>query len=222
VNLTINILLPFFNILEKINTFFLRIGRQFAWIAILLMVIVILVQVFFRYVLNNALPWPDEVARFLMLWMTGLIAPSAYRWGGFVSIDLLERFLPKLISTLLTLFLLVVSLFVLVIGLELGFKHINAGWIFNSSSIKIPFHLIGGKPEPIKLAWMYMSLPVGIIFLISVNIELILRNILTNFTKLDLPEDYDKQKLETHNVSLVSSFVFCIFINWLYSIFLVL
>ena len=99
-NLTINILLFVFNILEKINTFFLRIGRQFAWIAILLMVIVILVQVFFRYVLNNALPWPDEVARFLMLWMTGLIAPSAYRWGGFVSIDLLERFLPKLISTL--------------------------------------------------------------------------------------------------------------------------
>ena len=196
-NLIINNLLFFFNILEKINTLFLRIGRQFAWIAILLMVIVILIQVFFRYVLNNALPWPDEVARFLMLWMTGLIAPSAYRWGGFVSIDLLERFLPKLVSTLLTLFLLILSLFVLVIGLELGLKHINAGWIFNSSSIKIPFNLIGGKAEPIKLAWMYMSLPVGIVFLISVNIELILRNILTNFTKLNLPEDCDKQKLET-------------------------
>ena len=196
-NLIINNLLFFFNILEKINTFFLRIGRQFAWIAIFLMVIVILIQVFFRYVLNNALPWPDEVARFLMLWMTGLIAPSAYRWGGFVSIDLLERFLPKLVSTLLTLFLLILSLFVLVIGLELGLKHINAGWIFNSSSIKIPFNLIGGKAEPIKLAWMYMSLPVGIVFLISVNIELILRNILTNFAKLNLPKDYDKQKLET-------------------------
>ena len=196
-NLTINILLFFFNFIEKVNTFFLRIGRQFAWIAIFLMVIVILIQVFFRYILNNALPWPDEVARFLMLWMTGLIAPSAYRWGGFVSIDLLERFLPKVISTLLTLFLLVISIIVLIIGLELGLKHINAGWIFNSSSIKIPFHLIGGKAEPIKLAWMYMSLPIGIIFLISVNIELILRNILTNFRKLDLPKDLDKQKLET-------------------------
>ena len=102
-----------------------------------------MIQVFFRYVLNNALPWPDEVARFLMLWMTGLIAPSAYRWGGFVSIDMLERFLPKIISTLLTLFLLIVSLFVLIIGLELGLKHINAGWIFSSASIKIPFNLIG-------------------------------------------------------------------------------
>ena len=101
-NLTIKTLLYIFNFLEKINTFFLRIGRQFAWIAIFLMVVVIMIQVFFRYVLNNALPWPDEVARFLMLWMTGLIAPSAYRWGGFVSIDMLERFLPKIISTLLT------------------------------------------------------------------------------------------------------------------------
>ena len=195
-NLTIKTLLFFFNLLEKINTFFLRIGRQFACIAIFLMVVVIIIQVFFRYVLNNALPWPDELARFLMLWMTGLIAPSAYRWGGFVSIDILERFLPKILSTLLTIFILFVSLCVLVIGFELGLKHINAGWIFNSSSIKIPFHLIGGKTEPIKLAWMYMSLPVGIVFLISVNIELIFRKILTNFTKLELPEDFDKQKLE--------------------------
>ena len=195
-NLTIKTLLFFFNLLEKINTFFLRIGRQFAWIAIFLMVVVIIIQVFFRYVLNNALPWPDELARFLMLWMTGLIAPSAYRWGGFVSIDILERFLPKILSTLLTIFILFVSLCVLVIGCALGLQHINAGWIFNSSSIKIPFHLIGGKTEPIKLAWMYMSLPVGIVFLISVNIELIFRKILTNFTKLELPEDFDKQKLE--------------------------
>ena len=121
-NQALNFLLLLFNYLEKFNTFFLRVGRQLAWIAILLMVIVIIIQVFFRYVLNNALPWPDELARFLMLWMTGLIAPSAYRWGGFVSIDLLERFLPKLVSTFLTLFLLILSLFVLVIGFELGLK----------------------------------------------------------------------------------------------------
>ncbi len=78
----IRILLKIYNILEYLNSFMLKIGRNLAWIAIFLMVIVILLQVFFRYVLNNALPWPDELARFLMLWMTGFIAPSAYRWGG--------------------------------------------------------------------------------------------------------------------------------------------
>ena len=56
-----------------INTHILRVGRQIAWMALALMVLVILAQVFFRYVLNNALAWPDEAARFLMLWMTALI-----------------------------------------------------------------------------------------------------------------------------------------------------
>ena len=195
-NFTIKSLLFFFNILQNTNTFILRIGRQLAWIAILLMVIVIIIQVFFRYVLNNALPWPDEVARFLMLWMTGLIAPSAYRWGGFVSIDMLERFLPKILANLLIFIILLISLAVLFIGFEMGLKHINAGWIFSSSSIKIPFSLIGGKTEAMKLAWMYMSLPIGIFLLILVNIELILRNILSFTSKIDLPLDKDKEKLE--------------------------
>ena len=75
------------------------------------MVIVILVQVFFRYVLNNALPWPDELARFLMLWMTGFIAPSAYRWGGFVSIEMLPQLLPKLIENMLIIFFNINSIF---------------------------------------------------------------------------------------------------------------
>ena len=195
-NFTIKSLLLIFKLLENINTFILRIGRQLAWIAILLMVIVIIIQVFFRYVLNNALPWPDEVARFLMLWMTALIAPSAYRWGGFVSIDMLERFLPKILANLLIFIILLISLAVLFIGFEMGLKHINAGWIFSSSSIKIPFSLIGGKTEAMKLAWMYMSLPIGIFLLILVNIELILRNILSFTSKIDLPLDKDKEKLE--------------------------
>ena len=197
VDLTFKTILFFFTFLQKVNTFFLRIGRNFAWVAILLMVVVIMIQVFFRYVLNNALPWPDEVARFFMLWMTGLIAPSAYRWGGFVSIDMFERFLPKILSNILIFLILLVSLTVLLIGFEMGLKHINAGWIFSSSSIKIPFSLVGGKTEAMKLAWMYMSLPVGIFLLILVNIELALRNILSFFnSKIDLPLDKDREKLE--------------------------
>ena len=82
--------------LVGLNTVLLKIGRQLAWIAIGLMVIIILIQVFFRYGLNSALPWPDEAARFLMLWMTGFIAPSAYRWGDlFLLKCYFDCFLPE-------------------------------------------------------------------------------------------------------------------------------
>ena len=192
----IRILLKIYNILEYLNSFMLKIGRNLAWIALFLMVIVILLQVFFRYVLNNALPWPDELARFLMLWMTGFIAPSAYRWGGFVSIEMLPQLLPKFIENMLIIFLLLLSLTILLIGFQLGLQHIKIGWIFNSSSLKVPLDLIGAEQKSIKLAWMYMSLPVGIFLLILVNIELILKKIILTFnTEISLPIDKNKEHL---------------------------
>ena len=69
-----------------------RIGRFISVIALAMMVFVILLQVFCRYILNNALPWPDEAARFLMLWLTSLMAPIALRQSGFVAIDTLHRY----------------------------------------------------------------------------------------------------------------------------------
>ena len=192
----IRVLLKIYNILEYLNSFMLKIGRDLAWIAIFLMVIVILLQVFFRYVLNNALPWPDELARFLMLWMTGVIAPSAYRWGGFVSIEMLPKLLPKFLENILIISLLVLSLIILLIGFQLGFQHVKIGWIFNSSSLKVPLDLIGGEQKSIKLAWMYMSLPVGIFLLILVNIELILKKIILTFnTEINLPIDKNNEHL---------------------------
>ena len=50
-------------LLASVNSFVLRIGRWFGFGALLLMMAAILLQIFFRYVLNNALPWPEEAAR---------------------------------------------------------------------------------------------------------------------------------------------------------------
>ncbi|MEP2028517.1 MAG: TRAP transporter small permease subunit [Paracoccaceae bacterium] len=173
---------PLFGVLKPLqylNDHVLRAGRVVAVVAMALMVVAILIQVFFRYVLNNALPWPDEAARFLMLWMTGLIAASAYRKGGFVAIDMLEQAMPRRAAAFLSLALLVLSLLVLVVGLGLGWNHVNSGWLFASSSLKIPLALIGLKTIKVKLAWMYMSVFVGLILLTAVNIELVLRSLIT-------------------------------------------
>ena len=61
---------------------------------------------------------------------------------------------------------------------------------------KNPLQIIGGKQKAIILAWMYMSLPVGIFLLILVNIELILRKFLLIFhSGIKLPEDLDQENL---------------------------
>lgn len=162
------------------NDLILPIGRGIAVACIALMVLCILIQVFFRYVLNNALPWPDEAARFLMLWMTGLIAPSAYRVGGFVAIDMFERALPRTIAAGVSLFLLSISLLVLVTAVRLGYNHSSGlAWRFTSATLWVPLDWVGGTSFKLKLAWMYASLFVGFVLLTIVNIELILRSFIT-------------------------------------------
>ncbi len=163
-----------------INTHILRVGRQIAWMALALMVLVILAQVFFRYVLNNALAWPDEAARFLMLWMTALIAPSAMRWGGFVSIDMLPRALPRVPSLTLGLILLTLSLVVLVTALGHGYNHtFGFGGRFDSASLRLPLDWVGFETVKVKLRYMYGSLLLCVVLLIMVTVELILRMLVT-------------------------------------------
>ena len=168
---------PFIAWLERVITFVLRICRKIAIIALGLMVLAILLQVFFRYVLNNALPWPDEAARFMMLWMTGLVAPSAYRWGSFVSIDIMVDRVGRRIGAALNLCILLMGLAVLIVALNFAQKHIASGWLFNSSSLRLPLNLVGLESVRLKLAWMYMSLPVGFGLMVLVSIELIYKQV---------------------------------------------
>ncbi|MDG1802202.1 MAG: TRAP transporter small permease subunit, partial [Paracoccaceae bacterium] len=109
--------------LQRINDLLLAVGRWLAIAALGIMVCLILSQIFFRYVLDSPLNWTEEAARFGMLWMTGLMAPLAYRIGGFVAIDMAERGLGRTLSALLTIFLLAISLAVIIICLDKGINN---------------------------------------------------------------------------------------------------
>jgi TRAP-type C4-dicarboxylate transport system permease small subunit len=176
------------------NDIVLKVGRWISIVAIGLMVVAILVQVFFRYILNNALPWPDEAARFMMLWLTGLMAPMAYRRGGFVAIDMLIEALPKGLGTLLSLMLLLISAFVLAFAVPIGLGELTGfSAKFNTASLYIPTTLDFSEWYRVPRWWMMLSLFVGVVLLLIVNIELILRTMITMMggTVKDLapPED---------------------------------
>ena len=167
--------------LQRLNTGLLAVGRTIAVALLAAMVCFILGQVFFRYVLNDAPRWTEEAARFGMLWMTGLMAPVAYRQGGFVAIDMVERALPRIAAGILTLVLLSLSLWVLCVMWDRGLNN----HVFSLSgrgtmpSLRVPLDLFGGESIKFKNQWMFASLFVGVTLLILVNIELMLRQIIT-------------------------------------------
>ena len=169
------------------NDVVLKYGRWIAIIAIALMVFAILIQVFFRYVLNNALPWPDEAARFCMLWMTAFMAPIAYRQGGFVAIDMVVQALPSRIGAILSLLLLIIAGAVLWVAIPIGWKEVTGfSGSFKTAALYTFFLIDFSDGFSVEFGWtkmpkaqMMASLFVCAVLLFIVNIELILRTLIS-------------------------------------------
>ena len=162
--------------LARINAALLGAGRAIGILAVAVMVAVTILQVVCRYLLGSALAWPDEAARFCMLWMTGLMAPTALRRGGFVAIDVLPALLPATLGRVLNLVLLALSLVVLVVALRIGIAEVTGiGGRFASASLYLPTGGDGWYRVP--RSWMMASLPVGLALMIPVVAELMLRDL---------------------------------------------
>lgn len=158
-----------------VNACLLKVGRGIGIAAIAIMVGAILLQVVARYVFNAAMPWPDEAARFCMLWMTGLMAPTAFRRGGFVALDMISGLMSARVGAILSLILLLISLLILIVAVQIGWNEVTGfGGRFATASLYLPT-LDGWYRIP--RSWMMLSLLVGVVLLLAVNIELILRSI---------------------------------------------
>lgn len=171
-------LLAICNGLAMFNGALLALGRWIGAVCLGLMVVAILMQVFCRYVLNNALPWPEEASRFLMLWSTGLMAPTAFRRGGFVAIDMVIRMLPRMVATGLSVFLMAVTILVLWIALGIGWSEVTGlGGRFETDSLRVPLSIDLSTWMKVPKSWMMASLLVGVALLLLVAVELALRNL---------------------------------------------
>ena len=163
---------------SAINETLHPIGKWISIYALILMVCFILLQVVMRYVFNDAPNWTEEAARFGMLWLVGLMAPIAYRHGGFVAIDMLERALSVRLAAILSLVLLAMSFSVLLVMWDKGLNnHVDSlSGRGCSSTLRWPFGIeIGKCANKFSNYYQYLALWVGVNLLILVCVELILR-----------------------------------------------
>lgn len=161
------------NRLVRFNDVALGIGRTIAWVLVALMIFIVLYQVFFRYVLNDAPSWSEAAARGLMVWMTFLVAPSAYRWGAYVSIDTLTHALPGRTKYVISFVTNIIALFLIIVLLWLSLDFVDRGLTRRAQGL--PAEFIG---IPITSAWIRLAMPVGFILMIAVALELIAKDFL--------------------------------------------
>lgn len=109
---------------------------------------VVLVQVVARYLLNAPPFWTEELARFLLIWLTFVGALAAHRDGEHISVTWLPELLGARAGQVLILSCHALVLVVLVIITKAG----------------ADITLAGRQTAPalgISMAWFYVALPVG-------------------------------------------------------------
>ncbi len=159
--------------LIRFNDVALGFGRTIAWVLLALMTFIVLYQVFFRYALNNAPSWSEAGARGLMMWMTFLVAPTAYRWGAYVSIDTLTHALRGRLRHGLSLAINISALTLIVVLLWLSIDFVERGMTRRATGL--PADVFG---IPMKAAYIRLAMPVGFLLMITVSIELIFKDLL--------------------------------------------
>ena len=97
-----------------------RISMWIAGLALLVMVAVIPVGIFARYVMNSALSWPEPVAILCMVTFTFIGAAVSYRAGSHIAVsmvtDRLSEGARRVCLILADLMLMAISLFILWYG----------------------------------------------------------------------------------------------------------
>lgn len=152
-------------VLGRFNEVFAKGARLVALSLIAVMTASVLVQVFFRYVLNRPISWTEEFSIFAMIWMTFLVAPIAYRSGAFVCIEIIRDLFKGRALAALQVVLTVLILVLLVILLRHSLIYVQRGFGSTASSL------------PIRMGWIYLAMPIGVGGMIVVGLELLLRGI---------------------------------------------
>jgi TRAP-type C4-dicarboxylate transport system permease small subunit len=138
------------------------LDRAACWtcVALFMAILVTMVlQVTFRYVLAAPLTWTEELARYLYIWACWLGAPVAYRRGNHIVIAVVSERLPSRLGRIVGLGTHAMALFFLV---QLAIQ----GTILTARS-----HTVEAITLPIPWSMIYVAAPISAVLMLLETIE---------------------------------------------------
>lgn len=147
--------------LSRIISIYLLLLRFAAGISMAIIVMVMIAQVWSRYVLGGSLIWAEELCRYLLIWQTFLVLGLAYSKGEFVALD----FLPAALSDRGKWVLKVITAIPVIAFLALIAVY-GADYASRFSSQTIPaldfiWGSLFGRPLGLPIGYVYISVSVG-------------------------------------------------------------
>lgn len=148
--------------MKRLEQFFVTLN---GWALILMlsgMALIVGANIALRYLTSHSLPWADEAARYLMIWLTFTGAGLILRIGGHVAITNLQDSLPETGQKLLRAALVVILLLFFGFMVQVGWQYAQRMQFQVTPALRLPF------------IYVYAAMPVGFALLI-VHLLLIAR-----------------------------------------------
>ena len=117
------------------------------WIGVLLlslMTLVVVLQVFSRYVLNNPLVWTEELSRFLFIWLIMLQAGHSLRTKGHIRIEMFVELMPKPVQTVLRVLVDLLGLGTFAVLMPYLLNYAKSQHEILSTGLRLPYSMIYG------------------------------------------------------------------------------
>jgi TRAP-type transport system small permease protein len=128
------------------------------------MVVITTLGVFYRYVLNDALPWAEEADRYLFIWLSFVGASITMRHKAHIAVDLLLRYVSPAWRRVLVLAAQVAVLVFLGLVCWASVPVIQLTGETRATATDIP------------LSWVYLAAPIGCICIAIETLRLMARS----------------------------------------------
>ncbi len=154
---------------ERFNGWLCEKSRTLAGAFLAVMTGVVILQVFFRYVLNDSLSWTEELSKTMMVWSALLVAPWAYRSNANVALTMFMNELPSVLRNLTHLVIDGLVFWIAAIFVREGIDFCVRGQSIRAASM------------PIQVAWFYSVIPIAFSLVFLVSFERLLIRITSIF-----------------------------------------
>jgi TRAP-type transport system small permease protein len=169
--------------LQRFESAYVLLNQALIGLMMAAMFILVFTNVVTRYGLGFSVGWAEEIASFLMIWVTFLGAGLALREGRHVAIDLLQDRLPDSARSRLRLALALVILAFLALLTWLGVQFVLFGWRSVTFVTQIP----RGIP--------YLAVPIGCA-MFALHLLLILpRFVSRDWDEVSRADDLDEPRI---------------------------
>lgn len=145
--------------MRKFNDVMLAFCKYAIIAMVPVMTVIIFVQVVLRYVFQSPFSWAEELARYLLVWITCLGSAYAIRSGMHISISYLRGKLKGPAQTVVTAVIYIIMLGFFFYCIKEGAAFSLEQWSQRSTAMQIPMTI------------PYMAIPLGFAIMFLVGLE---------------------------------------------------